>query len=92
MCVIKWPKRQFGYFCLPVLYGDKLVARIDCKAHRGEQRLEVLSLHLEDDTLKDDRFFPALGQELLRFAEFNRCPTLDAAAVMTLKSLHRLSD
>jgi uncharacterized protein YcaQ len=80
-CYVAAPKRQFGYFCLPVLYGDSLVARVDCKAHRGEQRLEVLSLHLEDGALDEDQFFPALGQELQRFAEFNKCPTLDARAI-----------
>jgi uncharacterized protein len=80
-CYVAAPKRQFGYFCLPVLHGDSLVARVDCKAHRSEQRLEVLSLHLEDGALDEDQFFPALGQELQRFAEFNKCPTLDARVI-----------
>lgn len=80
-CYVPAPKRQFGYFCLPILFGDRLVARVDCKAHRGEQRLEMLSLHLEDGLLDEDQFFPALRQELQRFAEFNRCPTLDAHVI-----------
>lgn len=80
-CYVAAPKRQFGYFCLPVLHGDRLVARIDCKAHRAEQRLEVLSLHLEDSALDEDQFFPALGQELQRFADFNKCPILDAPVI-----------
>jgi uncharacterized protein len=80
-CYVAAPKRQFGYFCLPILYGDSLVARVDCKAHRGEQRLEVVSLHLEDGPLDEDQFFPALRQELKRFAEFNKCPTLDTHAI-----------
>lgn len=86
-CYVAAPKRQFGYFCLPILWGDSLVARIDCKAHRGEQRLEVLSLHLESGALDEDLFFPALGQALQRFAEFNRCPTLDARAIACKKKL-----
>jgi uncharacterized protein YcaQ len=80
-CYVAAPKRLFGYFCLPILYGDRFVGRIDCKAHRGEQRLEVLSLHLENVTLDEPRFFQALIEEVQRFAEFNRCPTLDVRAV-----------
>ncbi|WP_220348681.1 winged helix-turn-helix domain-containing protein [Alkalilimnicola ehrlichii] len=57
-CYVAASKRVFGYFCLPILYGDKFVARIDCKAHRADQRFEVLSLHLEDGPLDRDQFFP----------------------------------
>ena len=76
-CYVAAPKRVFGYFCLPILYDDKFVGRIDCKAHRAEQRFEILSLHLEGGKLNRDKFFPALRKELQRFADFNKCPQLD---------------
>ncbi|HVR30710.1 MAG TPA: crosslink repair DNA glycosylase YcaQ family protein [Thermoanaerobaculia bacterium] len=44
------PRRRWGYFCLPVLAGDRLVARADLKAHRRAGRLEVLSVHFEETT------------------------------------------
>ncbi|MCF6210444.1 MAG: winged helix DNA-binding domain-containing protein [Gammaproteobacteria bacterium] len=80
-CYVSASKRVFGYFCLPILCGDKFVGRIDCKAHRADQRFEVLSLNLEGGTLDRDQFFPALSGELQRFADFNKCPLLDASVV-----------
>ncbi|WP_404402432.1 winged helix-turn-helix domain-containing protein [Pelagibacterium halotolerans] len=80
-CYVPAPKRVFGYFCLPILFGNAFVGRIDCKARRAERRFEVLSLHLEDRSLDMDRFLPAFTAELQRFAEFNACPQLDLAAI-----------
>ena len=34
-------KRVFGYFALPVLIGDKIVAAIDLKADREKQSLRI---------------------------------------------------
>jgi uncharacterized protein YcaQ len=42
-------RRRFGYFCLPVLAGERIVARTDLKADRGEGVLRVLSLRFERD-------------------------------------------
>jgi uncharacterized protein YcaQ len=73
-CYVPEAKRQFGYFCLPLLYRDRFVGRIDCKAHRNRGCLELRSLHLERRV--DDHFVDALGAALDRFAEFNRCERL----------------
>ena len=84
-CYVPAAKRVFGYFCLPILYQDELVGRIDCKAHRTVKELEVISLHLEK-TIKDkELFFFELEQEIKRFAEFNQCTIINDKVIKFIR-------
>ena len=42
------PKRKYGYYCLPVLAGDRFVGRVDLKADRTTAKLKVLSIRFEE--------------------------------------------
>lgn len=42
------PQRNYGYYCLPVLAGERLVARFDLKADRRRGRLRVISCRFEE--------------------------------------------
>jgi uncharacterized protein YcaQ len=63
-------QRRWGYYTLPILYGDDLVARLDPKLDRKTNTLHILGFWLEDDAPKDEAFANALGRGLARFAKF----------------------
>jgi uncharacterized protein len=61
-------QRRWGYYTLPILYGDDLVARLDPKLDRKTNTLHILGFWLEEDAPKDEAFADALGRGLARFA------------------------
>ena len=82
-CYLPESKRKFGYFTLPVLWQGKLVARMDCKAHRQQGVLEVRNLVREPGLRKLEQFAAALANELRAFAAFNQCDDIRIADVCT---------
>ncbi len=75
-------KRKFGYYTLPVLWGDRLVARFDSKLDRTTNTFNILGLWLEDKALgKDEAFAEALACGFERFVKFLGARKMDAKAI-----------
>jgi uncharacterized protein YcaQ len=76
-------RRQWGYYTLPVLWRDSLVARLAPKLDRKTHTLRVEGIWLENAALAEDRAFQAaLAAGLHRFARFHRAEHLDMSAVV----------
>ncbi len=74
--------RRWGYYVLPILYGDRLVGRLDPKLDRKTNTLLINGFWLEGGApLGDPHFAAALGKGLLRFAGFLQAQRLDCSAV-----------
>ena len=63
-------KRQYGYYVMPILHGDRLIGRIDPKMDRKRQRLTINNVYIEEDfvaTAESGRAVAASIRELGSF-------------------------
>lgn len=74
-CYIPAAKRQYGYFVLPILWGDRFIARMDSKADRKPQTFIIRRLLFEPDFDEYNAVLPLLADKLRAFAAFNGCDT-----------------
>ncbi len=75
-------KRRWGYYVLPILYGDTLAARADFRLDKPTKTLQILAFYLEDEAFaRDAAFAAALARGLARFARFHVAEQVDLAGV-----------
>jgi uncharacterized protein YcaQ len=65
-------KRRWGYYVLPILFGDRLVGRIEPRIERRADTLRIAGLWWEDgfDPLEVDGFAPAFAAAIAAHREF----------------------
>jgi uncharacterized protein YcaQ len=80
-CYVPKAKRKYGYFCLPILRGNRFVARLDAKADRKTGVFHVMNLYLERSVKNREALSTALSAELQRFAKFNSCTAVEIHAI-----------
>lgn len=84
-CYTPKEKRQYGYFCLPILFGDIFIGRVDCKAHRKEKQFEIIHLHIENQNIDVALWGEAFVKSIRQFATFNGCESLKLTKVSPTK-------
>lgn len=72
-CYTPKEKRQYGYFCLPILFGCTFLGRVDCKAHRKERELEIIHLHIENKRIDFELWGQSFAEHMKQFSAFNGC-------------------
>jgi uncharacterized protein len=76
-CYLPEAKRRYGYFSLPILWGDRFVGLVDARADRKNSTLVIEAFHLIEKAGDAKDFYAALSAELHRFALFNRCSLIE---------------
>ncbi len=85
--------RKFGYYVLPILWGDKLVARFDSKFERETNTFIVLGFWLEEKSLgKNEAFAEALACGFSRFARFLGANKINVKSIQEPLLRRRVSD
>lgn len=70
-------RRRWGYYVFPLLEGDRLIGRLDAKAHRAEQVLRVRAFWPEAGVRLTRARLGRLEAELDRLARFAGCDRVD---------------
>lgn len=71
------PKRVWGYYVFPVLEGDRLIGRVDAKAHRAENVMRVRAFWPEAGVRTSAARAARLEAELARLARFAGCERVE---------------
>ena len=69
-------KRKYGYYVLPVLWGYRLIGRIEPKADRKAKTLTVQNLWLEPGVRRTKKLSGQIDRAVQRLAKFNGCSVL----------------
>jgi hypothetical protein len=70
-------QRKYGYYVLPLLFGDRFVARVETVCDRRQKIMTVKNIWFEEGIRQTKQLQQALSQCLERFAAFNDCQQVD---------------
>ncbi|MFT3765405.1 MAG: crosslink repair DNA glycosylase YcaQ family protein [Minicystis sp.] len=64
-------KRQHGYYVLPILFGDRLIGRIEPRIDRAQKKLTIMGITFEPGfaPLEEPGFIEAFGQAIRAYRQ-----------------------
>jgi len=66
-------QRKYGFYVLPILYGERFVGRIETVADKKAGVLTIKNIWFEPDVKRTKKLLGALERCIKRFAKFNEC-------------------
>jgi len=72
-CYLPAAKRRYGYFSLPILWGEQFVGHLDAKADRKKKTFIVRKMIFEPNFKDYDELLSSLTEKLRAFSAFNEC-------------------
>ena len=66
-------KRKYGYYVLPMLYGEKMAGRIEAAADRKAETLVIKNIWYEPGIRQTKKLNAAVDAAIGRLAKFNDC-------------------
>ncbi len=72
-CYVPIEKRKFGYFCLPVLFGNTFAGRIDAKADRKSGEFRIINEFWENSFVLSSDFCHKYQSKIDQLAKFSGC-------------------
>lgn len=85
-------KRKYGTYVLPVLWQDKLVARMDAKLEKESKTLKIVSVHSEPGFENDARIPANLSSKITEFAQFLSADRIEYSSRMPDSWSHYLKN
>ena len=70
------PKRKYGFYVLPILYGDRFAGRIEAVCQSKTNVLLVKNIWYEDGVRQTKKLLSEIDKTLKRFARFNQCGSI----------------
>lgn len=70
-------KRKYGYYTLPVLWGERFIGRIEAVADRKNSVLRVKHFWPESGVRQTKKLNSAIGSAVRRLAKFNDCSRIE---------------
>lgn len=66
-------KRKYGFYVLPMIYGDQFIGRVEAVNDRKTKTLNVENIWYEDRVRRTKALLSSVEKCLKRFAKFNEC-------------------
>lgn len=70
-------QRKYGYYVLPLLYGDRFIGRVEAICDRKVKTLIMQNLWYEKGVKETETLQTAINSRMCKFASFNECEYID---------------